>query len=655
MSTHSIRSTRVDTTARRIGASGLLACAWLALLFAGGAPASAQAPSPHAGGGASSVPALPPGDGQMTIDVVVKGSDAPAAGVDVALYALSPDGTPGLGSGVTDTNGRFVFEGLSTDGAITYLAGANYEGVPFGERVAFEPGQTAQRVRLEVIRASVEGPPIRVEETRVQVGWLGRLLLFDVTVLVRNPGETVRKIDGAARSDHPPLFEAALPAQFVEFAEAAVGFADGLERDGTKLRFFGPVYPGQQEIRWRFTYAVPDDAGGTTVDIDLPQPRGSGRLSVLTPSSGPLLAPSEERASQPVEREGVLYDLAELAAVPPGGTLDLKLEVPASRSDTNAIDVPRADWWLDHDDAVVEVRGQIQLEVAPGPHVQGTPEAPLIHIELPEGARLGGVSAATQALGIGEGLDGGIDVIGPIPPGSSSIEFGYEVSTGADGALDLELGLSRPVDVVNVLVADNGIAVDSDQLHRRRPFRQGTRNYLHRRAFQVGANERIDVRLAPLDDQAAPRNRSLLAVLVLGGGAAWFLVAPLRARPRDDEATATGDGEQAWQREMIYEAIRDLDLDLETGKVSEQDHAEMRAKLRAEAIELVRAERASRAASEATTGSAASSGATAEGQGAGEATEPSAPARGAFCPHCGGRVEPDWQFCSHCGGELTPS
>jgi len=623
----------------------LSATAGTAVLVGLAGAATAQAPSPHDGAGAtgSSVPPLPSGEGRMVVEVMLRGSGEPVAGVDVALYALSPDGTPGLASNTTDVAGRTVFEGIAPDPAITYLAGANYEGIPFGERVAFEPGAGEQTVRVEVVAARVDGPPIGVAESRIQVGWLGRHLLVEVTHLLQNPGDAVRKIPDADRAVHGPLFEATLPAEFVEFAEAAVGFADGLERDGTALRFFGPVYPGQQELRYRFTLAVPFGADGATLPIALPQPMGSGRVTVVTPTSGPSLVSDGVRVEREVELEGVAHDLAELAAIPAGGTLSLEFEVPPSRTDVSAIRVPRADYWLDHDDAVVTVQVQIQLEIPPGPHLQGSAEAPLLHVDLPPGATLQGVSAATQALGVGVGTGGGIDIVGPVPAGASSVEFGYELPAQADGSVALDLRLDLPVEVVNVLIADNGIAVESQLLHRRRPFRQSTRNYLHRRAFQVGAGEAIDVRVEPLDDQAAPRNRSLLAVVALGGGAVWFLVAPLRHR-HEDEQVAEEPGPGVWQREMVYEAIRDLDLDLETGKIDAADHAELRSGLRAEAIELVRRER------EAMTPEPQDDRASAAAD-----EGPASVAIGAFCPNCGGRVEPAWRFCSHCGGGLAPS
>jgi len=152
----------------------------------------------------------------------------------------------------------------------------------------------------------------------------------------------------------------------------------------------------------------------------------------------------------------------------------------------------------------------------------------------------------------------------------------------------------------------------------------------------------------PRDDQAVPRNRSLAAGVVRGGAAAWVLAAPLRGRERPPAPVADASRSE---REMIYEAIRDLDHDLDTGKIDAEDHAEMRARLRADAIELVRRERAAQAPATET----AVKQSNAACASAPDAKAEAKPTSGAFCPSCGGRTEPHWRFCSHCGAELEAS
>jgi hypothetical protein len=187
------------------------------------------------------------------------------------------------------------------------------------------------------------------------------------------------------------------------------------------------------------------------------------------------------------------------------------------------------------------------------------------------------------------------------------------------------------VKLLNLLVADTGIAIDSDRLHRRRPFRQGTRIYLHREAFHLRADETVTVGLRPLQD---PRlgGRTSLGLGVAGLlASAFFLARPLvrrRAAPLDPEETAL-----SIQREALYEAIRDLDHDLETGKVAESDHHEMRQALRTRAVDLLRRERGGDAAPDAA---------------------PDAP-HSAVCPGCGTATQARWEFCPDCGARLGGS
>jgi hypothetical protein len=118
------------------------------------------------------------------------------------------------------------------------------------------------------------------------------------------------------------------------------------------------------------------------------------------------------------------------------------------------------------------------------------------------------------------------------------------------------------------------------------------------------------------------------------------------------------------QRDAIYQAIRDLDFDRETGKLTPEDHRAMRTQLVAQGVAVLqeldrlmehvgaedleaeierevarfRQHRAVPAAEPAV-----SVGGEAE-------AEPLAAAR--TCPQCGQRARPDAAFCVHCGTSL---
>ncbi|MGZ4190882.1 MAG: hypothetical protein ACXVRW_00350 [Solirubrobacteraceae bacterium] len=80
-----------------------------------------------------------------------------------------------------------------------------------------------------------------------------------------------------------------------------------------------------------------------------------------------------------------------------------------------------------------------------------------------------------------------------------------------------------------------------------------------------------------------------LLILIVLAGAVYLISAPLRAarRPDDARARAADVDELEAEREAKYREIRDAELDLRTGKLSEADHAAIDQSLRAEAVEIL--------------------------------------------------------------------
>ena len=78
-------------------------------------------------------------------------------------------------------------------------------------------------------------------------------------------------------------------------------------------------------------------------------------------------------------------------------------------------------------------------------------------------------------------------------------------------------------------------------------------------------------------------------VMAVLAGLVLFLSGPLRrAAPVEDEAGGDRLAELEAAREAKYRELRDADLDHRTGKLSDDDYAELDQGLRAEAIEIMR-------------------------------------------------------------------
>jgi hypothetical protein len=79
----------------------------------------------------------------------------------------------------------------------------------------------------------------------------------------------------------------------------------------------------------------------------------------------------------------------------------------------------------------------------------------------------------------------------------------------------------------------------------------------------------------------------LLIVLAVVAGLVLFISAPLRrGSPPVEEPVDVAELEAA--REAKYRELRDAELDHRTGKLSDEDYAELDTALRAEAIEILR-------------------------------------------------------------------
>jgi hypothetical protein len=233
-------------------------------------------------------------------------------------------------------------------------------------------------------------------------------------------------------------------------------------------------------------------------------------------------------------------------------------------------------------------------------------------------------------MGIQPDPTGGLALRGPIPAGRSGFAMSYLLRNGGD-RMRFERSIPTGLPVLSLYVADTGVLTETDRFHRRRPVRTSDRTYLHLEAFQVDPNEAVAVELTSLPlAQPLPRAASAGFVIVAALVAGLLLTAPMRSPAHVGEAEAVIPATAA-ERAAVYAAIRDLEDDFETGKISADDHTAMLAELRAQAGALLQAERTA---------------ATAPAAAAPEATART-------CSGCGAAAQAEARFCSQCGAALA--
>ena len=137
----------------------------------------------------------------------------------------------------------------------------------------------------------------------------------------------------------------------------------------------------------------------------------------------------------------------------------------------------------------------------------------------------------------------------------------------------------------------------------------------------------------------------IIAATLVGLAAVWLILQPLAAPGRQRAAVYEPPDPEETPKGVALAALKEIEFDRETGKLSDEDYAFLKAKYTGAALEALRAE-----APQATPGDvevliaarvrALRSAAT------------SAPPGAPSCSVCGPRPEPDAVFCSTCGQRL---
>lgn len=617
--------------------SSVLALALAAPGLLWGAPARAQ----HAD--APGVGDVPAGPAAIRGHVVHGEDPAQAAGVELMLYALPAGALPGVRRATSGPDGAFAFEGISNDPQTAYLIGARHHGVPYpGARVSFEGGQTeVDGVEVRIGDVTADPSAVSVSELELRVGPRGGRLGVLELYRFENHGRSTVYLPPDARATGRPALRVELPGGADEFRVPLGLSPEGLVRDGSEVRFYGPVYPSawqgpaSQDQGISFEYSLPGDARGA-VALHRRLPSGAGRVVLLVPADAAPPHVPGARADGELEIEGRPWRRFVYGAVKPGGQLAMGFTVPAVRVDPDALRLEEARVFLELDDAALRVQEQLRLTVRGDAPIVGRPGQPLLALHVPEGAIDLRFDRALFERGLRASDEGDAILDGPLPPGESTIEIAYQLPVAdADAGTVFARRFDRKLPLLSIYVADTGLHFASERLHRRRPVATSDRTYLHLEAFEVEPAETVSLSLARMRAPAGLPLAFRYGLVALAAAAAVaLLTGPIRRERSPGRLDEPSEDAARHEREAVYAALRDLEHDHETAKVSDADYTTMRQDLRVRAAALLRA-------------------------------EPDRPVRGAppprpgppaspTCAACGAVARDGDRFCGRCGVPLAP-
>jgi hypothetical protein len=285
------------------------------------------------------------------------------------------------------------------------------------------------------------------------------------------------------------------------------------------------------------------------------------------------------------------------AAFPPGEekkTQTLDFHVFDASSDASRLTLNSLQWVIERSAGVWHVQESATVS-NPDPSVVVIPEGSAAPIQVGLAPGHGKIESFFGREPQGVAIHGdAAEVRGPIFPGEEgfSLQLEYDLEQPPD-VLSTQIRVPTAVDNVGVYVQDFGIDVDAGELHPARHVSQNDLIYQAFLGFDVPAGAELPLRVRALPP-AHPLPRPWVALLAaLGAGALlYFVAAPIareaRARPA---AAAAAAAVESPAKAALAAALRDLEHDFETGKLSEEDRERMREDLRREALAALARER----------------------------------------------------------------
>jgi hypothetical protein len=287
--------------------------------------------------------------------------------------------------------------------------------------------------------------------------------------------------------------------------------------------------------------------------------------------------------------------------------------------DPSGVKLGAVRWTIEREAATYRVKQILEIHNETMKAVVVEADAPPV-VRAPLMKGHGGLEALFDQWPAGlEVKNGAVEMRGPLPPGDREYRFEYDLPMAGDG-LSAEISLDGPLEEVGLLVRDFGVRIEVEGLHPARPVRGDNQMYLRYVGFDLPAGARIPVEVTPLPPPpSTPRWLHALLQMSLAGVLALVVGMPIDRQTRVTEEPEEEPSNP--ERAALASALRDLEFDYETGKLSAEDRDRLREELRRETARALAQHRSA---------------------------ESAAPAACA----CGRAPSPGDRFCAACGTEL---
>ena len=157
----------------------------------------------------------------------------------------------------TDSDGQFSFTGLSADGTVIYLPGANRQDVHYpGTRIRLEPRRPTAQVQLIAFDAVESPSPLVTRRHEIEVRPGTEFLDIAETLVVENP--TLTAYIGQSEGERAPVtLRLSLPEMLEKVTFEREFHGRNFQLLDNSLTTDIPWRPGKQELK--FMYRLPAD------------------------------------------------------------------------------------------------------------------------------------------------------------------------------------------------------------------------------------------------------------------------------------------------------------------------------------------------------------------------------------------------------------
>jgi mono/diheme cytochrome c family protein/5-hydroxyisourate hydrolase-like protein (transthyretin family) len=239
-------------------------------------------------------------EGVLHGQVINASTDQPAANVDLLLYVLSQSGVMQTIPGVSDAEGRFTFENLSTEHAIQYGLKGDYNNISYfsAEPIVFLPDTTVAQATLNVYDTT-EDPGAVSQSNMHRIIDLVPGLMHVVDVYVFSNSGNATYIGQAGADGQPVTVKIALPkeASNVNYQSQTLRMVeDGIYVDSEAIT------PGEGSYELVVTYEIPLDK--KTLTLETPHFYDVETINILAADRGEVIKSEQLSAKEPTTIQG---------------------------------------------------------------------------------------------------------------------------------------------------------------------------------------------------------------------------------------------------------------------------------------------------------------------------------------------------------------